>query len=272
MADTGKEIRLGRILGSDARAVILAFDHGMQLGAVEGTEDPGHVLETAIEAGVDAILVTPGLLKRFGRLFAGRNKPGILVRMDWSNMWRSAAALGFAEGGTEPVAAAETVLALGADAVLGYQFLGLADPDAELCNVRSTAAWIEAGHKLGLPVAIEPMISRRHPEETVFRPDLVAMHVRMVTEMGVDLIKTDYTGNTDSFRRVVEATWVPVLAAGGAWTDPARTEEDVRRILASGAAGVFFGRRLFQSPHMREVVQRIAEIVHKFPVTAGSPT
>ena len=269
MADAGKAIRLARILGSDGRATVLAFDHGLQLGPVEGTEDPGHVLETAVEAGIDAVLVTPGLLRRFAQMFAGRNKPGILVRMDWSNMWRPVDELGFPEGGTEPIAAAETALALGADAVLGYQFLGLADPDAELRNVRSTAAWIEAGHKLGLPVAIEPMISRRHPPDTVFRADLVAMHVRMVTEMGVDLIKTDYTGDAESFRRVIDATWVPVLAAGGAWTDPARTEEDARQIIASGAAGVFFGRRLFQAPDMGEVVRRIASVVHGVPAKSG---
>jgi class I fructose-bisphosphate aldolase len=274
MPDSGKTLRLQRILGPDGHAVVMAFDHALQLGPTPGMDPPDQVLHTAIEAGIDAVLVTPGLLKRYAPVLAGRGGPGIIVRLDWSNMWRPREALGFPEGATQPIASVEWALALGADAVLTYSFLGLSDPEAELRNASITAQMVQAGDRLGVPILVEPMVSRRHPPQVVFRPDLVAMHVRMVTEMGVDLIKTDYTGDAASFSQVVQASLVPVLAAGGAATDEAQTERDARAILESGAAGIFFGRRLFQASHPKELITRIRRLFHPSGEAAapvGSP-
>ncbi len=91
-ANTGKTIRLGRILNPrTGRAAVVAFDHGLHLGAIPGTLAPGQVLETLAEAGADAFLVSPGVARRYASVFAGRGAPGLILRLDWTNRWRDQA-------------------------------------------------------------------------------------------------------------------------------------------------------------------------------------
>src|SRR4051812_7326235 len=97
--NAGKVIRLGRVLNPKTqRAAVVAFDHGVHLGVIPGTQDPGKMLEALAEAGADAFLVSPGTARRFSSVFAGRGAPGLVVRLDWTNRWRDASMLGSDEG------------------------------------------------------------------------------------------------------------------------------------------------------------------------------
>ena len=59
----GKQIRLSRLFSiRDGRAVVFAFDHGMQVGPVPGTVDLRAGVALAVEAGFDGIILSPGAL------------------------------------------------------------------------------------------------------------------------------------------------------------------------------------------------------------------
>ena len=91
----------------------------------------------------------------------------------------------------------------------------------------------------------------------------VAHAARIGAELGVDLIKTQYTGTGDGFRKVVEATGgVGVITAGGPLRDAAQVLEEAREVMRNGGAGVSFGRNVFNQTCPGEVVARLRRIVH----------
>ena len=76
----GKEIRLNRILGPDAKTVIVAIDHGIAgIMPLAKLDRPEALIRAVTESGADALLVTPGLARSFSSLFG---KVGIILRVD----------------------------------------------------------------------------------------------------------------------------------------------------------------------------------------------
>ena len=85
MSETGKARRLARMFNArSGRRLCLAFDHGMQVGPVPGTEDPARVLDAAAEAAVDAVILNPGMMARHGHRLAGG--PAVVLRIDQTDM------------------------------------------------------------------------------------------------------------------------------------------------------------------------------------------
>ena len=68
------------ILAADGKALIVAMDHARTYGAIEGLEEPGAVIEAAVEGGADAVMTTVGVAKRYNEQLAGRI-PAI-IRLD----------------------------------------------------------------------------------------------------------------------------------------------------------------------------------------------
>ena len=62
---TGQEIRLNRLFSKGENAVVIAIDHGYMDGPIPGMEDiKGAAAKISPE--VDAILLSPGMLKNLG--------------------------------------------------------------------------------------------------------------------------------------------------------------------------------------------------------------
>ena len=66
------------------------MDHARIYGAIEGLEDPGAVIEAAVEGGADAVMTTFGVAKYFNEQLVGRIPTVIrldggpsLYREDW---------------------------------------------------------------------------------------------------------------------------------------------------------------------------------------------
>jgi len=81
-ATTGKAIRLGRLLpGAGARRACFAFDHGLQVGPIAGTEDLRAGVQLAIDAGFDAVILGPAAVERCADLLASRTAPAAVRAM-----------------------------------------------------------------------------------------------------------------------------------------------------------------------------------------------
>lgn len=264
-ANAGKLIRLGRILHpKTGRAAVVAFDHGVHLGVIPGIQNPGQTLETLTEAGADAFLVGPGTARRFASIFAGRGAPGLVVRLDWTNRWRDAASLGSEEGRGRLIASVDAAARLGADAVLVYMFIGFGDPDAEAQQIERVAAVAQDCESAGIGCIIEPMPRGQRVGERIYDPEFVAMGARMACELSADVLKTDYTGSSESFRKVVEASYRPILIAGGPKTASLRESlAIVHGALAAGASGMFIGRNVFQAQNPARIMRSFHAMIHK---------
>jgi DhnA family fructose-bisphosphate aldolase class Ia len=94
--------------------------------------------------------------------------------------------------------------------------------------------------------------------------DVVAHAARLGAELGADIIKTNYTGDVESFKVVVESCMVPVVIAGG---PKAKTNLDILKItseaIKAGGAGLSIGRNVFQCENPASIVKALSAIVHK---------
>jgi len=94
--------------------------------------------------------------------------------------------------------------------------------------------------------------------------DVVKHVARIGAELGADIIKTNYTGDPDSFREVVRGCPVPVVMAGGPKTN---TDEEfcemVYGCIQAGGAGVAAGRNVFQHEDPTSMVKVLCGIVHE---------
>jgi len=265
MSDYGKRIRLNRVLNPvTKKAVIVAYDHGLMLGPVKGVMEPGFMIRQLIEGGADGFLISPGLLKRYLHEFLIPDPPAIILRMDWSNMWRGKDQLGYEEGRSRLIAQVEDALKLGVDAVLSYLFIGSEDPEAEAWEIEKNSLIARECEQLGMPQFIEPMARGILVGKDIYKPDFIKIHTRLAAELGADLIKTDYSGDYGSFKEVVEGCLVPILIAGGPKTEtPLEGLKMVEDAMKAGAHGVVFGRNIIQAENPRGMISAIRRIVHE---------
>ena len=83
--------------------------------------------------------------------------------------------------------------------------------------------------------------------------------------MGVDVVKTEYTGSAESFAEVVQAAYpAKVVLAGGS---PGGELRDYLQMtadaLTAGAAGFTYGRFVWQHPRPDRVVEALSLMVHQ---------
>ena len=261
MSETGKARRLARMFNArSGRMLCLAFDHGMQVGTVPGTEDPARVLGTAAEAGVDAVILNPGMMVRHGHRLAGG--PAVILRIDQTTMWRHGTPSGYPDTHNRLVSSVEEAVSMGAEAVITYLFTSNNRPEEETKSFEICGAVAEACRKWGVVHVIEAMAAKggfaRHDD-----PDIISLNCRMAGEIGADVIKTDWCADKDRFSAIAMQSLAPIAIAGG----PARAGIDAvagyaRGVIASGAKGLMFGRNVFEQNDMGATLRTLREIVH----------
>jgi fructose-bisphosphate aldolase/2-amino-3,7-dideoxy-D-threo-hept-6-ulosonate synthase len=192
-------------------------------------------------------LLTPGFLREVSDLIPA--DVGIVLRVSVS------AGLSAEARQEIPAVTATTALRLDADAVAVSIFFGRG---GEPYLLQWMGELIEQCGGLGLPVIAEMMPSSEH----FYAPEQIAHAARIGMEFGADIIKTNYCGNVASFQQVVASTTVPVIVAGGPSEGGADNTLTVARdAIAAGAAGVAFGRRVWQASDPENVVRGLHEVV-----------
>lgn len=258
---SGAKLNAGRLFDADSgRSFIAAIDHGLQFGVVRGGEDAGRAMRTVVtDCRPDGVLVAPGLLDRYWELFAHRGAAVPICRLDLVHIADQTRPLGEQH---RMVCSAREAAALGAGAVVTYLILGPGQGEMFADNVAAIARVREEAHALGMPLIVEAVDwgSRAADEPD---PDLLTFGCRLAAELGADVIKTEYTGDPDTMRPIVEGCPVPVLVLGG---PQAETEEalldDTRDALEAGARGVVYGRNVWQADDPAGIASRIRKIVH----------
>jgi len=248
----GVPARLDRI-STDGRYFVVPMDHGITLGAVTGLADIETTIDAVTGAGADAVLTQKGIAPR---VHENKNDAGYVVHLNGST------AIGPDERDKRPTGTVEDAIRAGADAVsfhinVGSQY----EPDqiSALGEVTSSAA------EYGMPVlamtyARGPDIS--DPSDPDSYAEDLAHAVRLGEELGVDVVKTTYSGTSRSFERVVESTRLPVVIAGGSKGTDEETLRMVRGAMDAGAAGVSMGRSIFQHENPAAITSAVSSVIH----------
>ena len=113
-----------------------------------------------------------------------------------------------------------------------------------------------------------PLLAMMYPRGEKIKdphdPEIVAHVARIGADCGADIVKTVYTGDIDSFARVVKGTPVPVVIAGG---PIAKTDLDILKMtedaMNAGAKGVTYGRNIFGHTNPEKMVQALAGIIFR---------
>jgi DhnA family fructose-bisphosphate aldolase class Ia len=262
LSDCGKKVRLCRVLGGARnRALVVAFDHALVLGPIPGTEDPLGQIRRFADAQVDAVLLNLGLIRHFANSPLHSRLPALIARMDWTTVWSAMANHGEGPLRSSLLARPEDALRHGADAVLTYMVVGTGDADFESKEIRRTAEVARECERIGVPLIVESL-ARGQKVENPGDARWLNLHTRMAAELGADAVKTDYTGDLASMKSVVENCPIPILVLGGSRQgSDGDALEAVRNAVLAGAAGVFFGRNVFQAADMERFLRHARSIL-----------
>lgn len=265
----GLTSRMDRLFNrhGDGRAVCVAADHGYMSDVTQNVVRLRSIAGAVIKGGVDGILMSPGQAMRLSSLFQGRDGPALIVRADWMNMPR----LGSANVTNsvpqrrlfhQKVLTAEQALSLGATAITIYLFMGY-DDEIERRGIESCSRFASECRKAGLPCIMEPLAFGGNVTGANI-VELLTLGARICVELGADALKIPYTGDVDSFARLVKVSQVPVLVLGGARSD---NERDALELFAegleAGCQGCLMGRNVTKSPDPERLIRQLGMVAHQ---------
>lgn len=245
--------RMNRILGRDKRTFIMAMDHGSNFNVLPAMKYPDKIIREVAAAGADAFLCTVGMADKYADDFLGK---GMIVRVDGGVSY-----LGDHTRPMQSVVTPEDALCLGADAIISMGFPG-SRFESEILSALSRN--ILQAHRWNLPVMGEMLPRGFEGGEDSRSADNLAFACRQGAELGADIIKTEYTGDWQSFHRLVEGVYVPVVILGGATKVPERELlSEIKDAMNAGGAGVAMGRNIWSHETPARYAAAIAKLIHE---------
>ena len=224
------------------------MDHGVTIGPCKGIEQMQKTVNNLVKGKADAILVHKGIAKQVYAV-----NVGLIV------MLSGASSLSPNPNNKVQVCSVQEAIRLGADGVSLHINVGAQDEDKMLMTLGKVA---DECDMFGMPLLA--MMYPRGPKITnEHAPDVVAHAARLGAELGADIVKTNYTGDLDTFKNVVECCPVPVVIAGGPKAKTAKdTLEMTAEALKAGSAGLSIGRNVFQHENQVAMVKALSAMVH----------
>ena len=258
----GKEKRMWNIFKGRDKCVVVPFDDNLISGMT--TDIPyGEKIRMVVESKPDAILAYKGTC---GLICDNSISRIINISASTANSKHTNKVL---------VSSVKEALTLGADAVAVHINVS-SRYESEMLSQMGRVS--EICDEYGMPLFVLTYPRKEHIDELGnisddnylllknSNPDeytkLVCKCVKIAFELGADIIKTQYTGSEDSFRKVVEAAnGVPVVIAGGAYMDIDDFFAMVYGATSAGAAGVSIGRNVISRTDSKRIVLAIKKIL-----------
>lgn len=245
--------RMNKILAPDQRTFIVAMDHGANFNVLPAMKDAEKVISEIASAGADAFLTSAGLFDKFPGAFKGK---GVIVRVDGG-----VSCLGDHSTPLQTVLTPEDALRLGADAIITMSFPGSKFENHVLTELTRT---VMAAHKWNLPVMAEALPRGFEKADDSRTPANITFACRQSVELGADLVKTEYTGDQESFAELTASVFAPVVILGGAKKVPERQlMQEIRDAMDAGAAGVAMGRNIWGHEAPAKYVSAISMLIHE---------
>jgi fructose-bisphosphate aldolase/2-amino-3,7-dideoxy-D-threo-hept-6-ulosonate synthase len=256
MSDIGKSVRMERIMNrKTGRMIIVPMDHGVSLGPIAGLIDMPDIVNKVAEGGANAVLLHKGIIKAGHRGY-GRDI-GLIMHLSGST------SLGPDPNKKVLIAGVKEAIKLGADAVSVHINIG-AKNEADMLKILGDTARECMEWGMPLIAMMYPRGKKIDEKGGEHNVEVVKLAARAGAELGADIIKTNYTGDPDSFKEVTDGCPVPVVIAGGPKMDTDRDVlEMVKGAVEAGGAGTSIGRNIFQHENPTKMVRAIARIVHE---------
>jgi fructose-bisphosphate aldolase/2-amino-3,7-dideoxy-D-threo-hept-6-ulosonate synthase len=225
----------------------IPIDHGLTNGPIRGLEEPGKMISVFAKGGATAVLMHKGVIKSLST----PPTTGLILHLSAST------SLGMAPNRKMLITSVEEGVRLGADAISLHINIGSKEEPEMLEQLGRVADSCDEFHM--------PFMAMMYPRGENIKDssdaEVVAHVARIGAEAGADIVKTVYTGNSETFREVIRKCPVPVVVAGGPKME---TDREVLKVaddvMKAGAMGVAFGRNIFQHPNPELMVRALREI------------
>lgn len=253
MAMLGKAVRMSRLINSQSNKMMaITVDHSISRGIMHGLIPIQETIDKIIAGGPDAITMTKGIAEICLPKHAG--KVSLLLKCSSYSPVQPTYDVCFGD--------VEEGVRMGADAVsVGAILLG--DHQAE--QIRDIGLISKQCMAAGMPLIghIYPKGESVKPEDRT-KWENIAYCVRAGAELGVDIIKTTYTGDPVTMEKVVRSCPARVVIQGG---DVGNTVEDyikmTREALDVGVGGVTFGRFVWEYRDITSLVKTLRSVIHE---------
>ncbi len=236
------------------RAFVVPMDHGIGMGPIPGLYDMAETVGGMAGTGVNAVVVHKGLVRSIAPILRRSPDLGLIVHL--------CASTSEAPDPDEKqlVCTVQEALSLGADGVSVHVNIG-ANTEGQM--LRDFAEVAEQCRQLNVPLLA--MIYARGPRLRVqFSEGFNSHCARVAYEIGADIVKVQYTGDPESFARVVQSAPIPVLIAGGPkMADDRDVLEMVEGALEAGAAGISIGRNIFGAENVHGACYAMGGLLHE---------
>ncbi len=236
------------------KALILAYDHGMEHGPKEfnlTNVDPEHIVEIAIKGKYSALACQQGIAKYY--VDHHRKRVPLIVKLNGKTNIPQ----------IEPVSLAncsvKRAVDLRADAV-GYTIYLGSEYEKEM--LKEFGKIVEEAHDYLIPVMawIYPRGRFVHDE---LHTDVLAYAARVGLELGADAIKLKYNSDKEGFKWVVKSAGkAKVMVAGGPKVEGGdKFLREVKDFIEAGASGMAVGRNVWKSDKPLKVTKALKAII-----------
>lgn len=254
---SGIPLRVAKLFGGKRNLVISALDHVMEYGDQAGIEDSGSAIERCLTT--DALLLPAQMLRRHADLMSRPGAPVPVIRINWSSAFYYP--LEYRRGYTTVATSVEEAVRVGGEAVICSLFLENGDEEMETANVGVFSEVVRMKERLGVPLIGECYVVEHGEIGVEATHAKVKRVVRVMVELGADLVKCFYTG--ERFPEVVANTPAPVFTIGA---EKLNSDLDVLRkahdSVAGGARGIIFGRNIFMARNPGALITALNEVVN----------
>lgn len=252
----------GPLETESGNAVVVALDHGIANGNIEGFELPRETLKNVLQGDPDGIIARAPFVDRYDDLLSGTDTDIILApdvltystlpaQDDGDDMWTGAFSPEFIRE-FDPA---------GVKVVFNF---GRKNTDLHRESIEYVVRLYEQLRQTDVALVVETVMwGDDVPNGYERDEDNLGNAVRIGWELGADILKVPYTGDKTAFADIMERTPVPCMMLGGPATTPEATLQDVEDGMDAGARGVMIGRSIWQTSDPAEMVRAMRDIVHK---------
>ena len=244
--DWGMQNRFNSVINQESgKTIFFAVDHGYFMGPTTGLGDMRKAINPVANYA-DALMLTRGALRT--SVDPSFSKP-IVLRVSSGTSILNEDLLH--EGISVSI---EEAIRMNAAMVAFSVMVGT--PSSERDTVLGMSKVIDEAERYGIPTLAVTAVGRGLDRDARY----LSLATRMCGELGARMVKTYFC---EDFEKVVAASLVPVVIAGGKKIPEKDALTMAYRAIQAGATGVDMGRNIFQSEDPVAMMQAVAAVVHK---------
>ena len=257
---SGKYIRMNRLFNS-SKTIIVPIDDGLISGPNNGLLKIDDTLKRIVDGQPNAILCFKGILKNKYQILC--DLPIIL------NL--SASTVNSSHTRKVLISSVEESIYLGADAVAIHINISSKYEPEMLETLGKVSRECE---NMGMPLLViayprgEDGNNDMNYEDLIFSQSTkytqMVMHAaRIAYELGADIIKTKFTGDVESFSRVIDCCkGIPVIISGGTIVKKQDIINTTVMAMQAGSSGVCYGRNTYNRTDVIGFIQELKSCVY----------